>query len=97
MAALYAAIGTIAHHEGMMQAPQSNTSNRAAFHTDERAYSPTAAQQMASNVPHTSSADASPVMYRFAINANVRKMAWNINRNMPSSIVAAQRGHVLPA
>lgn len=97
MATLYAAIGTIAHHEGMMQAPQSNTSNRAAFHTDERAYSPTEAQQMDSNVPHTSSADASPVMYRFAINANARKMAWNINRNMPSSIVAAQHGHGLPA
>lgn len=97
MATLYAAIGTIAHHEGMMQAPQSNTSNRAAFHTDERAYSPTEAQQMASNVPYTSSADASPVMYRFAINANARKMAWNINRNMPSSIVAAQHGHGLPA
>lgn len=60
MAALYAATGIIAHHDGVKHAPQSNINSMAMVHADERAYSPTAAQHMASNAPHTSSADTSP-------------------------------------
>ena len=75
MAALYAATGIIAHHDGVKHAPQSNINSMAMVHADERAYSPTAAQHMASNAPHTSSADTSPTIYRFAISPNVRNMA----------------------
>ena len=65
----------IAHHDGVKHAPQSNINSMAMVHADERAYSPTAAQHMASNAPHTSSADTSPTIYRFAISPNVRNMA----------------------
>lgn len=40
MAALYAATGIIAHHDGVKHAPQSNINSMAMVHADERAYSP---------------------------------------------------------